>query len=174
MKRSIAVFGLLMTLSLAGCGPESVPGAARPEIGAPSQVEATPLPVATVELETVAATSVPDSKPTPGQDSAVAAEPDQGHAPSPLPTPTATIVPVDSFPMAVSPTSVPTPDVNKVTIPELDEIEFVNRRPLLLPEGSDPNPIGWTVWSPDGQEYLAQGSGSESIMIGSVQLSLLI
>lgn len=164
MKRFIVELILLATTFMAGCGPEGAPGAAQPATRA-TQATASVVGTATSQVATVAATALPTPVLSP---QATVAELDLAQAPSPLPTPTATSMPGDSIPMAASPTSAPTPDVNKVTVPELDNIRFANRQPLLLPEGLDSFSFGSTVWSPDGQRFLGAGPSDDVIMVGNI------
>lgn len=152
MKLLVVGLILLAMVFIAGCGPENLPGA-RPQIDAPSAVDATPISMETAAMGATTATPVPSIEPVITQTAAATAETDPGDAVSPIPTPTPTTVSGDSFPLTEAPTPIPTPDVNKVTVPELDSIAFVNPKPLPFPEELH-GLLGPIHWSPDGSHYL--------------------
>lgn len=164
MKRLIVVLGLLVAALLAACGPETTPNATSLRADASDRAEATPLPAGRPTLEVATVTPIPASEPTSPPVSSATADLAPGHAESPIRTPTPTATPGDAFPLSTAPTPIPTPDVNRVTVPELDNIAFVHRQPLRLPEGVDHFSFGLTVWSPDSQRFVGIGPSDEIII----------
>ena len=137
MKR-VCVAILLAVLMFSACGPAQLPtgGATAEDPVAASQIHATPL------VEGV----LPSAPPVVTETLA------EGLAP--LPTPTLPLT--DAVPMwGAEPYRVPVPDFDVVTVPELDNIRFVN--PRLLPVSKEQ--MAWVgtvyeVWTPNNSKVL--------------------
>lgn len=164
MKLLVVGLILLAMVFIAGCGPENLPGA-RPQIDAPSAVETTPILVDTLEEATLTGTAPPIIEPMATPESAALAESDTGLATSPLPTPIATAVVTDMIPIDLGASPISTPDLNEITVPELDAIELTNRQRIVLPASALPETFGRATWSSVGTQYLAMALGDESLMI---------
>lgn len=150
MKRvCIAVF--LAALALSACGPETLPtgGATAEEPVAASQILATPL----VEGVSPAASQVVTD---------TAAE-----LLAPLPTPTLPLT--DAVPMwGAEPYRVPVPDLDVVTVPELDNIRFVDPRLLpFLPNEHQSISTSSEAWMLDDDMVLLSMPGEKPLSDGS-------
>lgn len=141
MRRYLPL-AMLLTVWLGGCGPETLPPAGSGQAGdivVQETTRATP--------QATAVSPLPSPQPSP-----------EMTVVEPSVTATALPEPVQ-FPEALTPTLIPTPDVNATTVPELDGITFVNPKPLQLPSETEDvfgvDLVGQIAWSPDSQYFVA-------------------